>query len=318
MDKYCVDIDGKERIDCFLSEMTGKTRSHFNHLVDSGNISINGQIVSKSGTKVKRGDEVCVNEPEAVEVVEKKDIPIDIIYQDSEIAVINKQQGLTVHPSSGNYDNTLVNGLMFHLDSLSGINGEIRPGIVHRLDKDTSGIMMIAKNDNAHLSLSKQIENRTVTKIYLAVLEGNLKADSGEIINKIGRNPKDRKSMAITFDGRDAITRYKVIERYKNNCLVAFRILTGRTHQIRVHAQSLLHPVVGDRVYGYKKQRFNLNGQLLHAYKLGFTHPTSGEKMLLKADLPQYFIEVLDIIAKESGKNTPTSDIIDQLTENID
>ncbi|MBE5732906.1 MAG: RluA family pseudouridine synthase [Clostridiales bacterium] len=292
-----------ERLDVVLSSLTGKTRSNIGHLIDMGKVCVDGKVVSKSGTKVKCGNIVSYEDPELVETVEKKDIPLDIIYNDSDIAVINKQQGLTVHPSAGNYDNTLVNGLMFHLDSLSGINGEIRPGIVHRLDKDTSGIMVVAKNDNAHVSLSSQIEKRSVKKVYLALLEGNLKEDSGKVVTKIGRNPKDRKTMAITPDGREAITTYKVLERFKDNCLVAFRIHTGRTHQIRVHAKYLLHPVVGDATYGYKKQRFNLSGQLLHSFLLGFNHPTSGEYVEFTATLPDYFTSVLSIVAKESGKS---------------
>ncbi len=292
-----------ERLDVVLSSLTGKTRSNIGHLIDMGKVCVDGKVVSKSGTKVKCGNVISYENPELVETVEKKDIPLDIIYNDNDIAVINKQQGLTVHPSAGNYDNTLVNGLMFHLDSLSGINGEIRPGIVHRLDKDTSGIMVVAKNDNAHVSLSSQIEKRSVKKVYLALLEGNLKEDSGKVVTKIGRNPKDRKTMAITPDGRDAITTYKVLERFKDNCLVAFRIHTGRTHQIRVHAKYLLHPVVGDATYGYKKQRFNLSGQLLHSFLLGFNHPTSGEYVEFTATLPDYFTSILSIVAKESGKS---------------
>lgn len=291
-----------ERVDVVLSTLTGKTRSNIGHLIENGLVFVDGKAVTKSGQKLKCGNIVSYEEPELVETVEKKDIPLDIVYNDGDIAIINKQQGLTVHPSAGNYDNTLVNGLMFHLDSLSGINGEIRPGIVHRLDKDTSGIMVVAKNDSAHVSLSAQIEKRMVKKVYLAVLEGNLKEDSGTVITKIGRNPKDRKTMAITPDGRDAITTYKVIERYKDNCLVAFRIHTGRTHQIRVHAKHLLHPVVGDATYGYKKQRFNLEGQLLHSFLLGFTHPKSGEYVEFTAPLPQYFTAVLDVLSRESGK----------------
>lgn len=293
-----------ERIDVVLSALTGKTRSNIGHLVDNGLVFVNGKAVTKSGQKLKTGNVVSYEEPELVETVEKKDIPLDIIYNDSDIAIINKQQGLTVHPSAGNYDNTLVNGLMFHLDSLSGINGEIRPGIVHRLDKDTSGIMVVAKNDTAHVSLSAQIEQRSVKKVYLALLEGNIKEDSGKVVTKIGRNPKDRKTMAITPDGREAITTYKVIQRYKDNCLVASRIHTGRTHQIRVHAKYLLHPVVGDLAYGYKKQRFNLQGQLLHSFLLGFVHPKSGEYQEFTAPLPSYFMSVLDVIARESGKDT--------------
>lgn len=306
-----------ERVDVILSSLTGKTRSNIGHLIEQGLVYIDGKAVSKSGQKVKSGSVLSYDEPELIETVEKKDIPLDILYNDNDIAIINKQQGLTVHPSAGNYDNTLVNGLMFHLDSLSGINGEIRPGIVHRLDKDTSGIMVVAKNDNAHVSLSSQIENRSVKKVYLALLEGNLKVDSGKIVTKIGRNPKDRKTMAITKDGREAITSYKVLQRFKDNCLVAFRIHTGRTHQIRVHAKYLLHPVVGDMAYGYKKQRFNLNGQLLHSFLLGFVHPTSGEYVEFTAPLPDYFLSTLSVVAKESGKTVDIDNYLKDIA-NID
>ena len=319
IEKYVVEQEfNGERVDVFLCAKTGKTRSHIGHLVDGGLVFIDGKECSKSGQKVKTNSVVEYEERQCVETVEKKDIPIDIIYSDDSIAIINKQQGLTVHPSAGNYDNTLVNGLMFHLDSLSGINGEIRPGIVHRLDKDTSGIMVVAKNDDAHVSLSSQIEKRQVKKVYLALLEGNLKEDSGKVITKIGRNPKDRKTMAITRDGREAITHFKVIERYKDNCLVAFRILTGRTHQIRVHAKHLLHPVVGDLAYGYKKQRFNLSGQLLHSFLLGFSHPKTNEKVEYTAPLPNHFTSVLSVLHKESGKKE--FDINDYLKDiaNID
>lgn len=318
-EQYLIDEEyNGERVDVALSRITGKTRSNIGHLIDCGMVMIDGKAVTKSGQKLKRGNVVSYDEPELVETVEKKDIPLDIIYSDADIAVINKQQGLTVHPAVGNYDNTLVNGLMYHLDSLSGINGEIRPGIVHRLDKDTSGIMVVAKNDKAHVSLSSQIENRRVKKVYLALLEGNLKNDSGKVVTKIGRNPKDRKTMAITLDGKEAITSYKVIRRYKDNCLVAFRIHTGRTHQIRVHAKHLLHPVVGDKTYGYKKQRFNLSGQLLHSFLLGFNHPKDDRYVQFTAPLPDYFTSVLSVISKESGlENLDIDSCVEDIT-NID
>ena len=312
------DVEGKERIDVYLSDRLGKTRSHFAHLIEKGCVKIGSEIVRKSGEKIKNGDVITIETPELVETVEKKDIPLDVIYQDGDIAVINKQQGLTVHPSAGNYDNTLVNALMFHLDSLSGINGEIRPGIVHRLDKDTSGIMVVAKNDDAHENVYMKIEKRQVKKVYLAVLEGVLKTDEGEIITNIGRSNKDRKQMAVTLDGKQAITRYKVLQRYKNNTLVAFHIITGRTHQIRVHAKHINHPVVGDEVYGYKKQRFSLDGQLLHAYSLTFNHPKTCEKVSFNAPVPTYFTNVCEILAKESGVNLISEADIAQVVVDID
>lgn len=220
-----------------------------------------------------------------------------------------------MHPASGNYTDTLVNGLMFKLDSLSGINGVIRPGIVHRLDKNTSGIMIVAKNDKAHLSLSEQIAARTIKKRYVALLEGNLKDDAGIIRTFIGRNPKDRKKMAVLPEGREAITGYRVIERFKDNCFVLFDLHTGRTHQIRVHAAYLSHPVVGDPEYGFKKQKFALKGQLLHSYALTFTHPSSGKIMTFTAPLPDYFVEVYNILAKRDNKPLFEQNSVDKTIE---
>lgn len=296
-----ITITDSSRLDVALSESTGKTRSAIKQLIEKGDVLVNGLPPKKSGETVKAGDVITLTVPDAVEKIEKNDIPIDILYEDGDVAVINKPQGLTVHPAGGNYTDTLVNALMFRLDSLSGINGEIRPGIVHRLDKDTSGVMIVAKNDEAHLSLSRQIADRTVVKEYVAILEGNLTPDEGRIETKIGRSPRDRKQMAVTPDGRTAVTEWRVITRFKENCFVLFRILTGRTHQIRVHAKHLGHPVVGDKTYGYKKQKFNLDGQLLHAYRLTVTHPKSGERMTFSAPLPDYFVRVYDTLAVKDG-----------------
>lgn len=296
-----ITITDSSRLDVALSESTGKTRSAIKQLIEKGDVLVNGLPPKKSGETVKTGDVITLTVPDAVEKIEKKDIPIEILYEDGDVAVINKPQGLTVHPAGGNYTDTLVNALMFRLDSLSGINGEIRPGIVHRLDKDTSGVMIVAKNDEAHLSLSRQIADRTVVKEYVAILEGNLTPDEGRIETKIGRSPRDRKQMAVTPDGRTAVTEWRVITRFKENCFVLFRILTGRTHQIRVHAKHLGHPVVGDKTYGYKKQKFNLDGQLLHAYRLTVTHPKSGERMTFSAPLPDYFVRVYDTLAVKDG-----------------
>lgn len=296
-----ITITDSSRLDVALSESTGKTRSAIKQLIEKGDVLVNGLPPKKSGETVKAGDVITLTVPDAVEKIEKKDIPIEILYEDGDVAVINKPQGLTVHPAGGNYTDTLVNALMFRLDSLSGINGEIRPGIVHRLDKDTSGVMIVAKNDEAHLSLSRQIADRTVVKEYVAILEGNLTPDEGRIETKIGRSPRDRKQMAVTPDGRTAVTEWRVITRFKENCFVLFRILTGRTHQIRVHAKHLGHPIVGDKTYGFKKQKFNLDGQLLHAYRLTVTHPKSGERMTFSAPLPDYFVRVYDALAAKDG-----------------
>ena len=309
-----IKITNSARLDVALSEATGKTRSAIKQLIESGNVLVNGNPPKKSGEMVKAGDEIAITVPDAVEKIEKKDIPIEILYEDKDVAVINKPQGLTVHPAGGNYTDTLVNALMFRLDSLSGINGEIRPGIVHRLDKDTSGVMIVAKNDSAHLSLSKQIADRTVKKEYVAILEGNLSPDEGRIETKIGRSPRDRKQMAVTPDGRTAVTEWQVITRFKDNCFVLFRILTGRTHQIRVHAKHLGHPVVGDKTYGFKKQKFALDGQLLHAYRLTVTHPTTGGRLTFTAPVPDYFVRVYNALAAKDGLGRFSPEIIPENT----
>ncbi len=304
-----VNVTQVGRLDVVLAAELDVTRSAIKQLVDKGQVTVDGSLPKKCGQAVSVGDVIEVNFPDPVEKIEKQDIPVDVLYEDGDIAIINKPQGLTVHPAGGNYTHTLVNALMFKLDSLSAINGEIRPGIVHRLDKDTSGVMVVAKNDKAHLSLSKQIADRTVRKEYLALLEGNLAEDSGTVVTRIGRSPKNRKLMAVTNDGREAITDYRVIERFEDNCLVLFNIRTGRTHQIRVHAKHLNHPVVGDKSYGYKKQRFTLDGQLLHAYRLTITHPTSGERMTFTAPVPEYFERVYNVLAAKE-QNSPLSAVL--------
>lgn len=310
-----INADEKERLDVILSKRADVTRSYAEKLISRGMCNINGVVAAKSGVKIKPGDVITLEVPEVVEKIEKKEIPFDIIYEDADIAVINKPQGLTVHPGGGNYTDTLVNGLMYKLSSLSGINGEIRPGIVHRLDKNTSGIMIIAKNDKAHLSLSRQIASRTVKKRYVALLEGNLKEDEGTVRTFIGRNPKNRKKMAVLDSGREAVTGYKVIERFSDNCFVLFDLHTGRTHQIRVHAAYLGHPVVGDPEYGYKKQKFTLKGQLLHAYTITFMHPTTGKELTFTAPVPDYFEDVYNILAKRENKPLFEQKIVDKTVE---
>lgn len=292
---------GGERLDAFLASSSSFSRSHIKKMIDEGFVKVNGKI-QKSKYTVKQGDqiEVDIPEPKPLEV-KPVNIPIDIVYQDADVALINKQQGLTVHAGSGTDDNTLVNALLYSLDSLSGINGVIRPGIVHRIDKDTSGLLIVAKNDNAHLSLASQIESKTCKRIYLALLHGKLKQDSGVIDTFIDRSPKDRTAYQTTFNkGRHAVTDYKVIKRYKQGyTLCEFSLRTGRTHQIRVHSKHLGHPVVGDKVYGPKKCPFNLNGQLLHAYSLTFVHPKNGEEMTFTCPLPDYFENVLGKLEEE-------------------
>lgn len=291
-----------ERLDVFLADKLAKTRSAIKKIIDDGNVTIKGETV-KAGKTLKCGEEVIVVIPDLKPLdVKAENIPLDIVYQDDDIAVIDKPQGMTVHSGNGVKGSTLVNALLYHLDSLSGINGVIRPGIVHRIDKDTSGLLVVAKNDKAHLSLSEQIKNKTCHRIYLALVEGLVKDDSGVIDTFIGRSDKNRTMMAVKGSGRRAVTHFKVLKRYKENTFMEFALETGRTHQIRVHTKYIGHPIVGDPVYGYKNQKYNLKGQLLHAYKLELTHPTTGERMTFEAPLPDYFKEILDKLDKSLKK----------------
>lgn len=297
MNKSVVAEKAYSRADVLVCEVSdGKTRSYVKKLFDSGNVLVDGKA-AKAAQTVRAGQTVEITFPEAVQYAARpEDIPIDVIYEDGDLAVVNKPQGMTVHIGNGNVDGTLVNALLFRLDSLSGINGVIRPGIVHRIDKDTSGLLVVAKNDKAHLSLSKQIEEKTCKRTYLALLEGNLKTDSGTVTTYIGRSPQDRVKMAVVSPdkGKLAVTQYSVEKRFEGYTLCRFDLQTGRTHQIRVHAKHLGHPVVGDKVYGIKKQKFKLNGQLLHAFRLTFVHPSTLQTMTFEAPLPDYFKEILD------------------------
>lgn len=289
------------RADVFLSAKTTLTRSAVKKLADEGNVTLNGKPV-KAGYLLKAGEEVtvCIPDPRPIEA-KPEEIPVEIVYEDDDIAVVNKAQGMTVHAGNGNYTGTLVNALLYRLNRLSGINGELRPGIVHRIDKDTSGLLVVAKNDAAHVSLSKQIADKTCRREYLALLEGVMKEDTGNIVTQIGRNPCNRLQMAVlpAGKGRRAETEFFVEERFARNTLVRFSLKTGRTHQIRVHAKYLGHPVVGDKTYGFQKQRFSLNGQLLHAFLLELDHPSTGERMRFTAPLPDYFLRVLELVRKE-------------------
>lgn len=300
---FVAEEDAK-RLDVFLSERMEETRSRIKKLIDGGRVEVNGQKV-KAGTEIRAGDEVHVEIPEPAEYsVRPENIPLDIVYQDGDIAVVNKPQGMTVHIGNGNTEGTLVNALLYALDSLSGIGGVLRPGIVHRIDKDTSGLLVVAKNDRAHVSLARQIAEKSCHRRYLALLEGNVKADSGRISTDIGRSPSDRLKMAVLPEGRGkaAITDYETLVRYGGEyTLCRFTLQTGRTHQIRVHAKYMGHPVVGDPLYGSRRQRFELKGQLLHAYELELTHPATGERMCFRAPLPVYFSEVLETLARQYG-----------------
>lgn len=286
------------RLDVFLAENAGLTRSHAQKLVEQGCVTVDGKVVKKNA-EVKENNVVSATLPDEISLdVLPQDIPLDIVFQDSCLAVINKPQGMTVHPASGVYEGTLVNALLFHVKDLSGINGVLRPGIVHRLDKDTSGLLVVAKNDKAHVELQRQIQCKQCKRIYWALLEGVLKQDQGTVDQPIGRSRSDRKKMDVVADGRSAQTNFTVLKRYKHYTLCKFELKTGRTHQIRVHAKFLGHPVVGDKTYGYKTCRWNLQGQLLHAQTLVFTHPETGETMSFSAPLPDYFQKVLDILDK--------------------
>lgn len=293
MNKYQITTIDKVRVDVYLAEQLSFTRSRVKNLCDEQCVSVNG-AVCKSNKILKLGDEVCVNLPDNKCLdIQPQDIPITIIYQDEDVAVVDKPQGLTVHAGNGTNGSTLVNALLFHLDNLSGINGVIRPGIVHRIDKNTSGLLVVAKNDDAHVKLAKQLEDKTCRRIYVALLEGVVKEDAGTISTFIGRNPKDRTKMAVVQSGRNAVTDFKVLERFQNYTLCEFSLKTGRTHQIRVHAKHIGHPIVGDKEYGYKNQKFNLEGQLLHARQLEFVHPRTGKKVKFESKIPEYFIKVL-------------------------
>lgn len=287
------------RIDVFLNEIfEDMSRSQLQKLIEEENITVNDKIV-KSNYKIKTSDiiKVCIPELKVLEI-KAEDIDIEILYEDEDIAIINKPQGMVVHPAAGNYSGTLVNALLSKCSNLSGINGVIRPGIVHRIDKDTSGILVVAKNDIAHRSLAEQIKEHTVKRIYIALVEGIIKNDTGTVDKPIGRNPIERKKMAIVRNGRKAVTHYKVIERFKNNTLIEARLETGRTHQIRVHMAYLGHPLVGDPLYGFKKQKYNLLGQVLHAKTLGLVHPRTHEYMEFTSPLPEYFSNLLKNLRK--------------------
>jgi len=289
------------RIDQYLSQrISDISRSRIQKLIEQGNITVGDKQI-KPNYKVKQGDIVRVELPEPVVLdVKPENIDIEILYEDEDIAVVNKPQGMVVHPAAGNYSGTLVNALMARCSSLSTINGVIRPGIVHRIDKDTSGVLVIAKNDAAHHSLAEQIKVHSVKRVYYAIVEGVIKQDSGTIDAPLGRHPVERKKMAVVDrNGRRAVTHYRVLERFKQNTLIEARLETGRTHQIRVHMAYIGHPLVGDPVYGYKKQRFNLKGQALHAKTLGIIHPSTGEYMEFTSPLPEYFQSLIEKLRKE-------------------
>ncbi len=297
------ETDAETRIDKYISALIeGKSRSYIQGMIEKGGVTVNGSI-KKSNYTVKEGDVISVTIPEPEEMnIKPENIPLEILYEDSDLVVVNKKQGMVVHPASGVYSGTLVNALLEHCTDLSGINGVLRPGIVHRIDKNTSGILVIAKNDNAHNILAHQLKEHTMTRVYYALVEGVIKKDEGTVDTQIGRHPAEKIKMAVVREGRRAVTHYRVVQRYKAHTLVECVLETGRTHQIRVHMAHIGHPVVGDPVYGYKKQRFKLEGQLLHAKKLGFVHPSTKEYVEFESSLPDHFVKVLAILENELKK----------------
>ena len=292
---YIYDDGCGRRLDVFLAEKVEITRSYAATLIEEGNVLVNGKNAAKN-TKLKAGNTVEITIPDPQEyTADPENIPLDIVYEDEHLLVVNKPKDMVVHPAAGNYSGTLVNAILYHCgDSLSGINGVMRPGILHRIDKNTSGLLLVAKNDNAHLFLAEQIKEHSLTREYEAVVYGNLKNDSGTVDAPIARHPVNRKQMAIVAGGKEAVTHYTVLERFGDFTHVKLRLETGRTHQIRVHMASLGHAVAGDDVYGPKKVITKLGGQCLHARKIGFIHPVSHKYMEFTSELPEYFTKFLN------------------------
>ncbi len=288
-----------ERLDKFITDNSDISRSYAAKLCDEGLVTLSDKQLKKKD-RVSVGDKIVIQIPEPTELsVEGEDITLDIIYEDSDVIVINKPQGMCVHPAVGNESGTLVNGLVYHCgNELSAINGVIRPGIVHRIDKDTSGLLIVAKNNDAHLKLSEQLKERKALRKYIALVNGNIREDSGTVNKPISRNPSDRKKMAVVAGGREAVTHFNVLERFGQYTLIECILETGRTHQIRVHMASIGHSIVGDPLYGIKKEKFNLNGQLLHAKTIGFEHPSTGKMMEFSSEIPEYFENVLKKLRK--------------------
>ena len=289
-----------ERLDKYLSLIYPElSRSFIQGLIKDGNVFVN-EKTAKASLKLKTGDILSVYIPEPEELgVEPEDIPLDIVYEDADIIIVNKPQGMVVHPANGHFTGTLVNALLYHCKDLSGVNGVMRPGIVHRIDMDTSGLLVVCKNDNAHKALSEQFSVHSITRVYTAICHGTIaEGTEGPVDKPIGRSKKDRKKMAIDPGGRRAVTHYKAVRKLKDDfTLIECRLETGRTHQIRVHMASLNHPILGDPVYGPKKCPYNLKGQLLHAGTLGFIHPSTGEYMEFHSEHPEHFKKILNILS---------------------
>ncbi|MBE7038106.1 MAG: RluA family pseudouridine synthase [Ruminococcaceae bacterium] len=289
------------RLDKFI-KIENLTRSALQKLIDENKVLINGNV-QKASYKLKCGDEIEIlyDEPKELDV-EAEDIPLNIIYEDEHLLVVNKEQNMVVHPAAGNYSGTLVNALLYHCKGkLSGINGVIRPGIVHRIDKDTSGLLVVAKTNKAHLSLAEQIKEKSVKRSYVCIANGVIQNNKGMVDAPIGRHPSERKKMAVTDkNSKNAVTHFEVIERFQNYTFLTCRLETGRTHQIRVHLKYIGHPVLGDPLYGPKKNEFNLTGQILHAKTLGFVHPQTGDYMEFDSEIPDYFNNILNSIKEKN------------------
>ena len=306
MDNEIFEITGEEsekRLDVWLTAKLGRfSRNNVEKLIEEGNVLVNGKVV-KTGYRLKPGDRATISipAPKALEV-KAEDIPLDILYEDEDIIVINKPRGMVVHPAAGNYEGTLVNALLKHCSgSLSDINGVIRPGIVHRIDKDTSGVLVVAKNNSSHGILSDKLKEHDIKRIYIAVAEGVIIEDSGKIDAPIGRHPTERKKMAVNIkNGRRAVTHFKVLERFKSATLLELQLETGRTHQIRVHMAYIGHSLIGDMVYGRKKQKYGIEGQALHARVLGFVHPGTGKYVEFEADPPPEFNDLVEKLRNEA------------------
>ncbi len=292
--------DDDIRIDKFLvGHLEDITRNRIQKLIDDNQITVNDKVI-KSNYKIKENDVIHVIIPEAVEInIQAENIPLEIIFEDEDLLVINKPKGMVVHPAPGHYTGTLVNAIMYHCkDNLSGINGELRPGIVHRIDMDTTGLLVVCKNDYSHNFLADQLKTHSITRKYHAIVYNSVKEDDGTVNAPIGRNPSDRKKMSIVHNGREAITHYHVIERMQNFSYIECQLETGRTHQIRVHMTSINHPLLGDTLYGPQNCKYNLQGQTLHAKVLGFIHPRTKEYMEFEVPLPEYFEKLLNILKK--------------------
>ena len=291
--------DSGKRIDVYLSEQLGKSRSYIQKLMKEDQVWVNEQIV-KPNYKLNPEDCISVQEPEPKELTATpEDLPLDIVYEDEDLLVINKQAGISVHPAPGNESGTLVNALLFHVKNLSGINGVLRPGIVHRIDKDTTGLLVVAKNNDAHQFLSEELKDHRIQRTYLALVKGNLAETTGTIRTQIARNPNDRKKMAVVKqNGREAITHFEVLERFEKYTLLRVKLETGRTHQIRVHMHYIHHPILGDPVYGFSQNEFGLKRQALHAAEIEFVHPKTRNIMTFQAPLPDDFQKILDTLRR--------------------